>query len=65
MLCSHRLYFLLHATLVFGISASPLLAQTPNLRQLKNSGNRANTINMVFLGDGYLAADNETFFEQA
>lgn len=57
--------YLLYAALSFGAFTSLLLAQTPELRQLKNSGDRANTINMVFLGDGYLASDNETFFEHA
>ncbi|GAB5560469.1 MAG: hypothetical protein SynsKO_21160 [Synoicihabitans sp.] len=39
-------------------------AQTPEMRQLKTAGPRANTINMVFLGDGYQASEKETYFEQ-
>ncbi len=46
-------------TFVFSASA-----QTPELRQLKDAGARANTINMVFLGDGYMAAEKETYFDQ-
>jgi hypothetical protein len=58
-------FTLLRAALICGAVAGSLSAQTPELRELKNSGNRANTINMVFLGDGYVAGDKETFFEHA
>lgn len=61
----HISFLLLNAALLFGTLASPLFAQTPEMRQLKDSGNRANTINMVFLGDGYVVGDRETFFEHA
>lgn len=53
----------LRTSLLLGAVTTCLFAQTPELRQLRTSGDRANTINMVFLGDGYLAADKETFFE--
>lgn len=51
--------------LVSCASCGALQAQTPLLRQLQNSGPSANRVNVVVLGDGYRAEEQEKFFTDA
>jgi hypothetical protein len=46
-------------------SGGAILAQTPVLRLLQNAGPSANRVNLVVLGDGYVASEQEKFFADA
>lgn len=47
------------------LTAAGLHAQTPVVRQLRNSGPNANRINVVLLGDGFTVAEQDAFFTAA
>ena len=50
---------------LFLVFSAGLRAQTPVVRQLRNTGPNANRINVVLLGDGFTAAEQEQFFTVA